>query len=109
VISELKQHPNTRQAIMTMYERTLDMRKWGGKERVPCSLTYQFLLRDDELVLIYNQRSCDFIKFFPADVYFTVKLLQHVAKKIEKPAGKFIHFLGSLHVFAKDVEGEHIF
>jgi len=109
IIRELKSKPNTRQAVMTMYDKHNDMLHWGGKDRVPCSLTYQFLLREDKLVLIYNQRSCDFIKFFPSDVWLTVQLLKHVAYKIGKEPGQFIHFLGSLHAFAGDLKGKDIF
>ncbi len=109
IIRELKMNPNTRQAVMTMYDRHEDMLNWGGQDRVPCSISYQFLLREDKLVLIYNQRSCDFVKFFASDVYLTVKLLQHVAFTIGKEPGQFIHFLGSLHAFAGDLKDKEIF
>jgi len=109
VIRELQNKPNTRQAVMTMYDKHNDMLHWGGRDRVPCSLTYQFLLREDKLVLIYNQRSCDFVKFFSSDVWLTTLLLKHVASKIGKEPGQFIHFLGSLHAFAGDLKGKDIF
>lgn len=109
IIRELKARPNTRQAIMTMYDRHEDMLNWGGYDRVPCSVSYQFLLREDRLVVIYNQRSCDFIKFFGADVYFTVDLMKSVAEVIGVEPGQFIHFLGSLHAFAGDLKGRNIF
>lgn len=108
IIEELKLRPNTRQVIMTMYQPS-DGENWGGKARVPCSLTYHFMLREDKLVLIYNQRSCDFIKFFASDVYITIKLLLFVADAIGKEPGQFIHFLGSLHAFQKDLKGRNIF
>lgn len=109
IIRELQNKPHTRQAIMTMYDRHQDMLHWGGRDRVPCSISYQFLLREDKLVLIYNQRSCDFVKFFPSDVWLTVNLLLHVAKAIGKEPGQFIHFLGSLHAFAGDLKDKDIF
>lgn len=109
IIRELKERPNTRQAILTMYDRHEDMLNWGGYDRVPCSVSYQFMLREDKLVCIYNQRSCDFVKFFGADVYFTVKLMQFIASRIDKEPGQFIHFLGSLHAFAGDLKDREIF
>lgn len=109
IIRELKEKPNTRQAIMTMYDRHEDMLHWGGRDRVPCSISYQFMLRENKLVLIYNQRSCDFVKFFPSDVWLTIKLLLYVAQNIGKEPGSFIHFLGSLHAFAGDLKGKEIF
>jgi thymidylate synthase len=109
VIRELKRNPNSRQAIITMYDRHQDMMNWGGLDRVPCSVSYQFLLRDDKLTVIYNQRSCDFMTFFAADVYFTIHLLNFIAEAVGVVPGSFIHFLGSLHAFAKDLEGRNIF
>lgn len=109
IIRELTEKPNTRQAVMTMYDKHQDMMHWGGRDRVPCSLTYHFMIREDKLTLIYNQRSCDFVKFFPTDVYLTVALLLYVAGRIDKKPGQFIHMLGSLHAFAGDLKGKDIF
>lgn len=109
IIRELREKPNTRQVVMTMYDKHQDMIHWGGRDRVPCSLTYQFMVRDNKLTLIYNQRSCDFVKFFPSDVWLTVQLLQHVADEIGKEPGQFIHVLGSLHAFAGDLKDREIF
>jgi len=109
VIQELEKYPNTRQAIITMYDRHEDMHNWGGRDRVPCSLTYQFLLRDDKLSLIYSERSCDFIKFFSTDVYTSIILLDFIADRIGAVPDKFIHFLGSLHAFAGDLKEKNIF
>lgn len=109
VIRELSEKPESRQAVITMYDRHQDMMNWGGKDRVPCSLTYQFIIREGKLVCIYNQRSCDFVKFFAADVYFTITLMKHIAEMIGVECGQFIHFLGSLHAFAGDLKDKEIF
>ncbi len=105
VIEELERRPNTRQAIMTMYDRHQDMMNWGGRDRVPCSVSYQFLLRDSRLDVIYNQRSCDYVQFFLSDVYLTIQLMIYIADSIEVEPGRFVHFLGSLHAFQKDLKG----
>ncbi|MBC8183252.1 hypothetical protein H8E88_19275 [candidate division KSB1 bacterium] len=109
IINELKRFPNTRQAIITMYDQHQDMLNWGGLDRVPCSLSYQFLIRNDMLHCIYSQRSCDFIKFFAADVAITIGLLKYIASKLGIKYGYFTHFLGSLHAFAGDLKGRDIF
>jgi thymidylate synthase len=109
VIHELKARPNTRQAIITMYDRHQDILSWGGHDRVPCSVSYQFIGRDGRLSIIYNQRSCDFVKFFIADIYFTMRLLWYVSNKVSMIAGDFTHFLGSLHAFAGDLKDKDIF
>ena len=106
IVHELHERPNTRQAIMTMYESTKDMMNWGGQDRVPCSLTYQFMIRENRLHMIYSQRSCDFNLFYASDVYLTVKLLMCIAKAIGIDIGYFYHNIGSLHTFAYQVAGE---
>jgi thymidylate synthase len=109
IINELRLRPNSRQAIMTMYSAERDIMNWGGKARVPCSLTYHFVIREDTLKLIYNQRSCDFLNFFASDVYQGVKLLQFVADEINVEPGDFIHYLNSLHAFKGDMDQRNIF
>lgn len=117
IISELIHRPNSRQIIMTMYDVHQDLMNWGGQDRVPCSLSYHFIARDGKLNLIYNQRSCDFLKFFTTDVYITCMLLQGIVNAHnalvpadkELQVGRFVHSLGSLHGFAKDLEGRNIF
>jgi len=104
VIQELKLRPNTRQAVMSFYESTKDMMNWGGKDRVPCSLTYHFLLRDGKLNLIYTQRSCDYTLFYGSDVFLTIGLLEFIAKEVGVKCGSFFHQIGSLHCFKGQVK-----
>jgi len=109
LIRELKIRPNTRQAILTMYDRHQDMNNWGGKDRVPCSLTYQFYIRGGRLYLIYTMRSCDFLTHFCHDVYLAARLLEYVACKLKVPSGNLTHFIGSLHAYRKDMKKRRIF
>lgn len=103
IIRELKEHPNTRQAILSMYESTKDMMNWGGRDRVPCSLTYQFFIRNKELHVIYSQRSCDFTLFYASDVYTTIQLMMYIANEVGIKYGSFYHNIGSLHCFKGQV------
>jgi thymidylate synthase len=48
-------------------------------------------------------RSCDFHTHYANDVALASILLHYVAKKVDVPVGTFTHFVGSLHVYAKDV------
>jgi hypothetical protein len=103
IIHELKTRPFTRQAMLTMYESSKDIMSWGGQDRVPCSLSYQFLIRNGELIVIYNQRSCDYKKFLASDMYFACMLLECVAQEVGVKLGAMIHNVGSLHCFKKDL------
>jgi thymidylate synthase len=109
IVDELRRRPNSRQVVMTMYDVHQDLMNWGGRDRVPCSISYQFVRRDDGLTLIYNQRSCDFMQFFATDVYITCRLLLEIADLLNIKPTRFVHFLGSIHAFAKDLEGRDIF
>ena len=109
IVRELKLRPNTRQAILTMYDRHQDMNNWGGKDRVPCSLTYQFMIRRGKLNMIYTMRSCDFLTHFVHDVYLAARLLRYISKVLEIEIGTFTHFIGSLHAYKKDMKDREIF
>jgi len=83
----------------------------GGFRRIPCSLSYQFLLRMGgiseklSLNLVYNMRSCDVATHFKFDAALACMLLNHVAGKLGVACGSLIHNIGSLHCFRKDSEG----
>lgn len=113
LIEELRKRPGTRQAIMTVYDQHQDINNWGGKARIPCSLSYQFLrrtVRDREVLnVIYTMRSCDALTHFIYDIYLTMKLQEYVANAVGIDPGTFTHFIGSLHAYAKDMEAKGIF
>jgi len=119
VIHELKVRPNTRQAVLTVFDIRRDIPHLGGQRRIPCSLSYQFLLREGyqfskevgvatrgrRLNIIYNMRSCDVATHFKFDAALACMLLNHVAGKLDVKCGSLIHNIGSLHCFKKDSEG----
>ena len=103
IIRELSIHPNSRQAVLTMYDQHQDMMNWGGRDRVPCSMHYQFLMREGRLHCVYSMRSCDFFKFFLSDVVLAIDLLRHIARVLGVKPGSFTHIMGSLHAFEGDL------
>jgi len=109
VIHELKTNPGTRQAIVDVYRGDLDMPSWGGNARVPCSMYYQFLLRDDKLNTIYTIRSNDLLEHFCYDLALAGGLQEHVAKQVGVEVGDLVYFIGSLHAYKKDLDERGIF
>jgi thymidylate synthase len=109
LIRELAVRPNTRQAVLTVYDWHQDMGNWGGKDRVPCSMYYQFYNREGRTHMIYTMRSCDFLTHFCHDVALALMLLEYVADKLGNPKGMFTHFIGSLHAYHKDMKARGIF
>lgn len=105
IIKELKRHPNSRQLYLGIWEATKDVPYIGGSGRVPCSLGYLFQLRDNRLNITYFMRSCDMITHMSNDIYLACKLMKYVADSAGVNPGNFTHFIGSLHAYAKDMEG----
>ena len=102
IINELKNHPDTRQAILSIWDPNKDLQNLGGKKRVPCSVNYQFIFRRERLHIIYNQRSADVVTHFGNDVYLAWKLMEHIAEKTGYTRGYLFHNIGSLHTYKRD-------
>ncbi len=105
IINELRTHPDSRQLWLSIWDPGRDILQLGGHGRVPCSLGYLFQLRKSRLNMTYFMRSCDYVTHFRNDVWLAVKLLEHVAQEVGTKPGDFTHFIGSFHVYAKDVKG----
>ena len=101
VIDELKWNPDTRQAIITIWNQD-DIKGLGGNFRVPCSIYYQLLIRKGQLNIIYNQRSADVVTHFGNDVYLAYQLMVYIAGEIAVRPGYLFHNIGSLHAYKKD-------
>jgi len=109
VIELLMKQPYTRQAYLPVFFPEDTGAHHGG--RIPCSLGYQFLMREDKLNVIYGIRSCDFVRHFRDDVYMAVRLgqwvLDHLSGHIGTPweyvkPGDLVMHIGSLHIFKGD-------
>lgn len=102
IFHELHDRPDTRQAVLPIFDACDDLKNLGGKARVPCSLHYQFLRRNGALQLIYVMRSSDFLTHFPYDIALAIGLQTYLAGLLTIPIGHFTFFTGSLHLYAKD-------
>jgi thymidylate synthase len=106
VVEELIRHPNSRQLYLPVWKADPDERR-RGERRVPCSLGYWFVKRDAALHETYMMRSCDFFTHYPNDVALATILLHYIAMRAGLKVGTFTHFVGSFHVYARDVK--HVF
>lgn len=106
MMEELKQDPNTRHGILPVYNASIDSYRLDGSMRIPCSMHYQFMRRDNALQGMYVMRSCDLITHFPYDIWHALELQRFVAgaEGISIPTGRFTFFTGSLHIYAKDAD-----
>lgn len=121
VVKLLAQEPTTRQAYLPVFF-PMDTGAVHG-ERVPCSLGYLFLMRENKLNITYYIRSCDFYRHFRDDIYMTARLCQWVLSQVvprdvhdndrraldaahpwaKVMPGRLTMHIGSLHVFEHDL------
>jgi thymidylate synthase len=93
---------NTRQAVIHIKEPR-DLINNPSKD-VNCTLTLQFLLRNNKLDLIVNMRSNDIWLGLPYDVFnFTCMQIQ-MAMELGVEIGTYYHNVGSLHIYKRDID-----
>ena len=116
VIDTLKNDKGTRQAVLSVWNPDLDMdiNKTGGGNRIPCSLYYQFLIRNNKLHCIYSMRSNDFLGHHVIDLYCATGLMEYIVKKLTNvypglKVGSLTYFCGSLHAFNWDLKNWVLF
>ena len=101
VIQCLKNDAGTRQAVLSVWnpDKDMNINKLGGGNRIPCSLNYQFMIRNNRLHCIYSMRSNSAIEHCPIDLYCATGLMEYVAKKLNIKVGTLTYVCGSLHAF----------
>jgi thymidylate synthase len=92
--------PDTRQAVITIY---------GPQDRheskdIPCTLSQQYIIRDNKLHLITTMRSNDMLWGFPYDVNGFCFLQEVMASWLRIEMGTYTHTAGSIHVYTSDPE-----
>ena len=107
VIEELKVNPDSRQCIIMIHNPRDKV--FMKKKRIPCSLSYQFMVRDGKLDIIYNMRSSDFNTHFRNDIWLADELRRYVGKAIDVPSGLLYLNIASLHVYKGYGQTKHVF
>lgn len=86
VVNQLRDNIHTRQAFLPIFFPE-DTGAQDG-QRVPCTLGYQFIVRENLLHLTYFLRSCEIYRHFKNDVYMAIRLAQWVCAHLNHdPAG----------------------
>ncbi len=106
VVEELKQNPDSRQCLIHVNFHS-DCNVWQ-KNRIPCSLSYQLMVRRGKLDIIYNMRSSDFDTHFNNDIWLADELRNWIATEVGLPVGLFHMNIGSLHRY-KNYTKKHVF
>ena len=96
---KLKKDPDTRQAVCVIHNPVYD---WGPTKDLPCTLTFQFLLRENKLDMIVSMRSQDAWWGFIYDTGEFQWFQEIMAGWLGVELGRFILLDGSLHLYEKD-------
>lgn len=103
LIHLLKTNPNTRQAIMTMWDSgDLIHAILGDHKDLPCTLSLIFFVRDNKLHLVATMRSNDAWLGLPYDVFCFTTLQRIIATELGLGLGTYIHQAGSEHIYEKN-------
>lgn len=112
VVERLIDNPWTRQAYLPVWFPEDTGAPIG--ERVPCTLGYLFMIRENKLHVTYNIRACDFMRHFRDDVYMAVRLgqwvlenfmfgaFQHDIYEGDITMGDLTMHISSFHIFEGD-------
>lgn len=94
--------PETRQAVVDIHQ-PIDVVRVGQLD-VPCTLTLQFIARNDGLHMRTSMRSNDAFLGLPYDLTQFVALGHAVAQSVSRHLASYHHTVGSFHVYKRDVE-----
>lgn len=102
VVSELKSNPNSRRAIIQVWNPASDV---GGKpSEVPSGHCYfYFAIRDGALNLTVNSRSVDAWVGEHPNLLASAKLQQAIARRLALPVGSNSHVVMSYHMYVRDL------
>jgi thymidylate synthase len=92
--------PNTRQAVITLWDPWLDNVDY--KHDYPCTIALQFHMRDGLLEMNTIMRSNDAWLGLPYDVYQFTQLQHSVAYALNTLPGCYRHTALSLHLYERD-------
>lgn len=112
LVDLLEKQPYTRQAYLPVWFPE-DTGNVSGV-RVPCTLGYHFMYRNNKFDCTYFIRSCDFVRHFRDDVFMAIRLAEWIGygsgilkdlvdDGLNGDLGKLTMVIPSLHCFAGDM------
>lgn len=106
VLDLLKMRPSSRQAVIQLFDRN-DL--VGEHRDVPCTCTLQFLIREQKLNMVAYMRSNDAWLGLPHDLFCFTMLQELLARTLGIDLGRYVHFVGSLHIYEQHTQDARAF
>jgi len=101
LIDTLKTNPNSRRMLVSAWNPN----QLEEMALPPCHYGFQVTVTDDELNLMWNQRSVDVGLGLPFNIASYGLMLHLLAKETGFEEGKLIGFLGDVHIYENQVSG----
>ncbi|MEM5793208.1 MAG: thymidylate synthase [Candidatus Aenigmatarchaeota archaeon] len=101
LVEKLKKNPNDRRMIVTAWN-PLDIDRMALP---PCHYSFQVVVIDDKLNLLWNQRSVDTALGLPFNIASYGLLLHLLSLESGLKEGRLVGFLGDTHIYVNHIEG----
>lgn len=113
-IAALKDDEHSRRAMIMIFKPEDTMESSGFQTRIPCSVSYQFLIRNNKLMVLYYIRSNDYFKHFAIDIWLTQAIQEYVWTQLQDTypglkIGPLNYYAGSFHAYHEDLSNWVIF
>jgi len=105
VVHLLQNEPETRRAVVTIFDATRDNERLHASAKepdVPCTLSWQFLVRRGRLNMVVTMRSEDIWLGLPYDIFAFTTIQMVVANELNLQCGAYHHQVGSFHLYDKN-------
>lgn len=107
IITLLSEKKTSRRALIQLFDAAdlipNNSQKIEYKD-IPCTISLQFLIRENKLHLFVNMRSNDAFKGLTHDIFAFTMIQEFVARKLQCELGKYYHFVSSMHLYETDFE-----
>lgn len=106
VIDLLRSKPSSRRALIQLFDAA-DLKPSGEHvseyRDIPCTVSLQFLIRENQLHLFVHMRSNDAFKGLTHDVFAFTLIQEFIARTLKCELGHYHHFVSSLHLYLEDL------
>jgi thymidylate synthase len=107
LIQHLKENPNSRRAVLSMWNVDDDLLKIDNSKDVCCNTQVYFLITEGKLDMTVTNRSNDLIwGMLGANVVHFAMLQEYMAAHLEIEVGSYYQFTNNLHVYENNWKPE---
>lgn len=108
VIKTLRDDKHSRRSMIMIFSPDDTVYSMGFHTRIPCSISYQFLIRNNKLFVLYYIRSNDYFKHFAIDICLTSMIQEYVCEQLrdiypDLKVGPLNYYAGSFHAYNEDL------